>query len=92
VERYTAGATVYELAAEFGIDRKTVARQLKVAGILLRLQSPAPAQVDEMVRLYRTGLSLAAVGAQLGFGARTVERHVKARQVATRDSHGRAGS
>ncbi|MCU1678451.1 MAG: hypothetical protein JWM93_3209, partial [Frankiales bacterium] len=73
VQRYQVGATVYELAAEFTIDRKTVARQLKRAGIRLRLQSPTSTGVDEMVRLYRSGLSLAAVGEQLGFGARTVE-------------------
>ncbi|MDQ1725665.1 MAG: hypothetical protein QOG52_2693 [Frankiaceae bacterium] len=92
VERYRVGATVYQLAAEFGIDRKTVARRLKTAGVSLRLASPTTADVDEMVRLYDTGLALADVGERLGVGARTVQRHLRQRGVSTRDTHGRVRS
>lgn len=88
-KRYEAGATVYELAAEFGVSRHTIARRLKDTGIRMRAQSPHEGDVDEMVRLYETGLSLAAVGQRLGFAARTVQHHVQARGVRTRDTHGR---
>jgi hypothetical protein len=53
--RYEEGATVYELAAEFGCNRATVAERLKRAGISLRLQSPTDEVVDQMVILYESG-------------------------------------
>ena len=37
--KYEAGATVYELAAEFGCHRTTIAERLKKAGISMRGQS-----------------------------------------------------
>ena len=37
--RYEGGATVFELAAEFGCHRTTVAGQLKKAGIAMRFRS-----------------------------------------------------
>jgi hypothetical protein len=91
-EYYGAGATVYELAANFSIDRRTVARRLKAAGVTLRGQSPTTGDVDEMVQLYRSGLSLARVSDQVGFNADTVQRYVQARGVRTRDTHGRERS
>ena len=42
--KYEAGATVYELAAEFDCHRTTVAERLKKAGIEMRLQSPTPTE------------------------------------------------
>jgi AraC-like DNA-binding protein len=89
VERYQSGATVYDLAAEFGMHRATVARCLKNAGVTLRLQSPTAANVDDMVRLYASGLSLAAVGERLGFTAETVRHYIQERGVETRDTHSR---
>jgi transposase-like protein len=50
--KYQAGATVCELAAEFGCHRTTVAARLKKAGVALRCQSPTAEAVDSMVRLY----------------------------------------
>jgi hypothetical protein len=55
IECYGAGATVYELAAEFSIDRRAVARRLKAAGVTLRGKSPTTSEIDEMARLYRSG-------------------------------------
>lgn len=89
IDRYRNGATVYELARDFGITRDTVARHLKQAGVIMRGQSPTTDQIDRMVTLYESGLSLAAVGYRVGFSARTVELHIKRRGVRTRDSHGR---
>ena len=81
--RYQGGATVYELAAEFGCHRATVAERLKKAGIVMRLQSPTPGALDSMARLYESGLSLVEVGKQLGFCANTVRTSLQSRQVTT---------
>ena len=89
VEGYQSGATVYELATQFGINRRTVSVHLKRQGITTRFQSPTEQDVDRMVRLYQTGLSMVAVGRQLGFAPRTVQRQIKARGVQARDTHGR---
>ena len=55
---------MYELAAEFGCHRTTVAERLKKAGISMRGQSPTPEVIDSMVRFYASGLSLVEVGEQ----------------------------
>ena len=88
--KYQAGATVYELAAEFGCHRATVASRLERAGISMRLQSPLPEVVDEIVRLYESGLSLAKVGVQTGYGSSTVLNLLRKRGIQTRDTHGRS--
>jgi lambda repressor-like predicted transcriptional regulator len=92
VERYAAGATVYELATEFNVHRHTVATRLQQQGVQLRLASPTPADVDEMVRLYESGLSLMRVAHKTGLSAETVRRNVLDRGVRTRDTHGRGES
>ena len=88
--RYKEGATVYELAAEFGCNRTTVAERLKRAGITMRLQSPSPEMIDEMVRLYESGLSLVKVGERVGYGASTVHNLLRSRGVQARDTYGRS--
>ena len=89
VASYHSGATIYELADEFDIDRRTVSARLKRQGVRLRLKSPTAADVDDMVRLYKSGLSLVKVGLRTGFVARTVQRSLWARGLRLRDSHGR---
>ena len=88
--RYEEGATVYELAADFGCNRTTVAARLKKAGTVMRLQPSSKEVVHEMVRLYQSGLSLADVGRQVGTSAGTVLRYINDHGVKTRDTHGRA--
>jgi DNA-directed RNA polymerase specialized sigma24 family protein len=72
IAKYERGATVYELAAEFGCHRTTVAERLKKAGASMRGQSPTPEEINSMVRLFATGLSFQEVGDRLGFCANTV--------------------
>ncbi len=86
---YKAGSTVYQLADEFGCDRTTVSKKLKDAGITLRRTPPAEEQIDEMVRLYESGLSLERTGERVGFSAHTVLKYLGGRDVKTRDTHGR---
>lgn len=89
VARYSEGATVYELAGEFGIERRTVAVRLKAAGVVMRRQAPSAEQVAEMVRLYESGLSLERVGERSGFSTKTVLNYLRTEGVRTRDSHRR---
>ena len=81
--RYGEGATVYELAKEFGIDRRTASERLKKAGVRMRLQPPSDAMIDEMVQLYQSGMSFAKVGARLNVSPQTVLRYVKIREMAS---------
>jgi hypothetical protein len=48
---YRAGATVYELGGQYGIDRRTVAIVLKRHGVQMRRQGLRPEQIEEAVRL-----------------------------------------
>ena len=65
---------------------------MKATGTTTRRSDHVPSQseIDEMVRLYREGRSLEGVSQHLGLVARTVERHLKARGVERRDTHGRS--
>ena len=53
---------MYELAAEFGCHRSTVAEGLKKVGNALCGQSPTTEAIDSMVLLYATGPSHTEVG------------------------------
>lgn len=89
VSRYLEGATVYELAAEFGCHRATVSDHVKRSGVPMRRHKASAEQIDEIVRLYESGLSLARVGDRVGMTARSVLKYLRGVGIATRDSHGR---
>ena len=89
VERYISGATVYELASVFAIDRRTVSIHLKQQGVIMRLQPPAEDTVEEMIRLYTSGLSLRKVGELVDVSADSVLNYLRKRGVDTRDPQGR---
>jgi len=86
---YRAGATVYTLGGQFGIDRRTVGAILKRHGVQTRWQRLSPAQIDEAVELYESGWSLAQVGERLGVTATTVQLRLRERGLKIRDNHGR---
>jgi DNA-binding CsgD family transcriptional regulator len=90
VARYRESATVYQLADEFGIARHTVSERLKRAEVAMRHRSPSKDVIDEMVRLYGSGLSLANVGKRVETSAGTVQRYLQVRGVRSRDTHGRS--
>ena len=79
--KYESGATVYQLAAEFGCHRTTVAERLKKAGCVMRLQSPTSEVIDSMVRLSASGLSFHEVGEQLGCCTNTVRSCLRERKI-----------
>jgi len=89
IERYESGATVYELAKEFGIDHHTVSIRLKQQWIIMRLQPLSVETVNEIVRLYESGLSMAKVGERVDVSADSVLNYLRKRGVATQDPQGR---
>ncbi len=89
---YRAGATVYELADRFGIERRTVSSILHRHGVPMRRRGLSPGQVDTAIHLYKLGWSLARVGNHLGVNHTTVLAALRRRGIPTRDPHGRARS
>lgn len=79
--RYQAGATVYELGDQFGIDRKTVSRTLRRHHIPMRRTSLRPDQVDQVARLYKEGWSTAEIAEHLNTHQRTVQRRLAAKDI-----------
>jgi DNA-binding CsgD family transcriptional regulator len=72
VAQYQAGATVYELAERFKINRKTVSEHLHRQGVEMRRMGLETQQVDEAVRLYEQGRSLAWIAQHHRVSAGTV--------------------
>ncbi|MHB1874648.1 MAG: helix-turn-helix domain-containing protein [Streptosporangiaceae bacterium] len=87
---YRAGATVYTLGRQFGIDRRTVGAILKRHGVQTRWQRLSRAQIDEAVELYGSGWSLARIAERVGVTPTTVRRRLRDRGVRMRAAHGRS--
>jgi DNA-directed RNA polymerase specialized sigma24 family protein len=89
VAAYEAGATVYQLADRFRINRRTVSKIIKRRGVETRWQRLTEADVDEAEHLYAQGWSLARVGERLGVSDDTVRLRLLKRGVQMRDPHWR---
>jgi lambda repressor-like predicted transcriptional regulator len=89
---YQAGATVYELGARFGIERRTVSNILHRHQVPMRRRSLSPEQVDAAIDLYTLGWSLARVGEHLGVDPSTILNRLRRHGVRTRDAHGQPRS
>ncbi|MGD7705441.1 helix-turn-helix domain-containing protein [Microlunatus sp. Y2014] len=76
VDGYLAGQTVYELAAEFGIERRTVSAHLHRRGVPMRRRGLSLAQKEEAFALRDRGWSLAQIGARFDVSAGTVRNHL----------------
>jgi IS30 family transposase len=83
---YQAGATIYQLGNQFGIDRKTVSRILHRHNIPMRRTSLTPDQVDQAVHLHENGWSTTRIAEQLDSTQRTVQRRLAERGITTRAS------
>lgn len=86
---YQAGATVYDLGRQFGIERRTVSKVLHRNGVSMRRRGLSAEQIDESVRLYEGGWSLAQIGRKLSVDPTTVLTKLRERGVRMRDAHGR---
>lgn len=89
IASYQAGATVYELGARFGIERRTVSNILHRNGVPMRRRGLSSDQVDDAIHLYNLGWSLARVGKHLNVNHTTVLTKLRERGIPTRDTHGR---
>ncbi len=89
IAAYQSGSTVYELGAQFGIERRTVSAILRRHDVPMRRRGLSPDQVDHAMHLYNLGWSLARVGDHLDVDHTTVLTKLRERGVPTRDSHGR---
>ena len=89
---YQSGSTVYELGAQFGVERRTVSNILHRHGVPMRRRGLPPDQVDHTIHLYNLGWSLARVGERLDVDHTTVLTKLRERGIPTRDSHGRPRS
>lgn len=89
VADYARGATVYDLAEKFGCNRRTVSALLKRSGVVMRNQPMSSDQINEAVRRYESGQSLAAVAAVLETSSKTILARLRERGVKMRDTHGR---
>lgn len=74
VTAYTAGATVYQLAAQFGIDRKTVSRMLRRHNVPMRRSGLTPTDIADARQLRADGWTLRRIGDHFGVDPRTVSR------------------
>ena len=76
VDGYLAGQTVYELAAEFGIERRTVSAHLHRRGVPMRRRGLSLAQKEEAFALRDRGGSLTRIGARFDLSPGTVRTHL----------------
>lgn len=72
VSTYRDGATVYELARQFGIHRTTVGKHLRARGVDTTPPGLAPGDVPTAAELYRHGWSLARIAERYDTTANTV--------------------
>lgn len=89
VEAYEAGATVYDLAARFGIHRATVGQHLQTRGIDTQPPGLHPDDVPAAADLYRSGWSLVRIAEKFGTSGNTVRRRLLEVGIRMRDPHGR---
>jgi uncharacterized protein (DUF433 family) len=89
IEAYQAGATVYELGAHFGMNRKSVSIILEREGIPRRYNLLTGPDLERAVELYGQGDSLATIGAVFDINPSTVRKALLEAGVGMRDCHGR---
>ena len=89
IASYQTGATVYELGARFGIERRTVSNILHRHHVPMRRRGLTPDQIDTAIHLYNLGWSLARVGQHLSVDHTTVLTKLREHGIPTRDTHER---
>jgi hypothetical protein len=86
---YQSGSTVYELGAQFGIERRTVSTILHRHGVSMRRCGLTPEQVDDAIHLYKLGWSLSRIGTRMSVTADTVRKRLIEHGMTMRDTHER---
>lgn len=87
VERYSAGASTYELAAEFGCHRSTISRALKKSGIEVSHEaSKRQALTERVLKMYADFNRPVDIGKALGINVSTVRKILHENNVHIRHS------
>ena len=89
VAEYRSGATLVELAARFGVNRRTVAAHLVRREVPIRRGSFDPSRIHEAADLYLSGLTLVEVGVKVGAGPQAVRRALASHGIVIRPGGGR---
>ncbi|MEC3978727.1 helix-turn-helix domain containing protein [Amycolatopsis sp. H20-H5] len=89
IASYQAGSTVYQLADQFDIERRTVSAILHRHEVPMRRRGLTDNQIDDAKRLYQQGWSLARIGNHMNVTADTVRARLLERDVIMRDTQGR---
>ena len=84
VASYQSGKTVYELATQFDINRKTVSAVLKRQHVTTRWRKLTDTQIQQAIALYETGLSEAAVAEHFGVYPSAIHMMLKRHDVPRR--------
>jgi transposase-like protein len=86
---YQAGEPSTAIATSFNISKGSVIRLVRNAAAAIRKQGLTQEQVEEAIKLYVDGKSLAWIGKHLRVDRGTVWRQLRKRGVKMRDSHRR---
>ena len=89
VAEYLSEVKVKELAERYGITRQTVLERMRRLGVPRRHPRLGPDEVNKACDLYRSGKSLADIGAVFSVDPGTVRRALTKVGVPMRDPHGR---
>ena len=74
-QRYSEGASIYDLADEFGCHRGTISRHLKQQGITVSNKvTDRPALVERVLQMYADGMHTKQIGAELGITPKSVSK------------------
>lgn len=86
---YAGGVEICEMARRYRINRRTVIRHVRRQGVRMRHPKLGLKDVERAAQLYKSGKSLAQVGAVFAVDAETIRRVLTKADVPMRDQHGR---
>ena len=73
---YRAGATVYQLAAQYGVHRQTVSRILKRSGVTMRRRTLSAEEVAQLLHAHQQGDSIQSIAQRFGIQPSTVRKRL----------------
>lgn len=86
-QRYSEGASVYELAREFDCHRSTISRCLKKQGITVSNKvTDRPALVERVLQMYADGMHAKEIASKIGITPKSVSKILHDNDVRIRHS------
>jgi len=86
VARYNAGEDTPALSREYGISKTGLLQLLRAEGVCFRRHAISPEDVERVVRLYESGMTITQVMGQVGYSYGTIRRVLHEHGVALRGS------